>query len=409
MRIEELHLKNFRCFKELDIKFPKSNLAVFIGLNGAGKSAVLDGIYLSLKKATNENKNFYTKDDIHCGEKVTENRIVLKSDGEPLEYKSDSSYQERPSEKLAEPKNYTREEMLEAFKKPPPENTRVLFEKLSFFYDYINREVNWDDFEQWFEREENIENEIQKKIRSFDCHNSLLEFVRKRIELFLSEISDDFKNITVKRAEEGKYKPTLYINYKGEDLKIRQLSSGERMLIHLVGVLACKLAQEIDILEYSEEGEAFENRFKDYSAEILSIQAVTLIDEIELHLHPQWQREVLPALQKTFPNIQFIVTTHSPQVLSNLKKEEVFILKDNKISEFKPYVEGRDSNSILSEIFGVSERPKIFQEKLNEFYKAIDNKKLEEAKKLLKNLEEYWGTSDTEILKADLQLSFAEE
>ena len=52
-----------------------------------------------------------------------------------------------------------------------------------------------------------------------------------------------------------------------------------------------------------------------------------IIDEIELHLHPKWQREIIPALTRTFPNCQFIVTTHSPQVVSHVKPEGIYKLE----------------------------------------------------------------------------------
>ena len=80
-------------------------------------------------------------------------------------------------------------------------------------------------------------------------------------------------------------------------------------------------------------------------------EGIILIDEIDLHLHPQWQRRVLPALTQTFPNCQFIVTTHSPQVLSEVPGESVFILENGKLLDYSPHTRGRDSNSILSEIF----------------------------------------------------------
>ena len=51
-------------------------------------------------------------------------------------------------------------------------------------------------------------------------------------------------------------------------------------------------------------------------------QAIVLIDEVELHLHPQWKRKVIPALENTFPNCQFVVSTHSPQVISEVQRQE---------------------------------------------------------------------------------------
>lgn len=47
-------------------------------------------------------------------------------------------------------------------------------------------------------------------------------------------------------------------------------------------------------------------------------EGIVLIDEIELHMHPSWQRRILGVLKQLFPNVQFIITTHSPQVLGSV-------------------------------------------------------------------------------------------
>ena len=62
----------------------------------------------------------------------------------------------------------------------------------------------------------------------------------------------------------------------------------------------------------------------------LAESAIVLVDEIDLHLHPQWQRNVIPYLSKTFPNTQFFVTTHSPMVLQSAKDINLFVLKHNE-------------------------------------------------------------------------------
>jgi len=431
MRIEELHLKNFRCFKELDIVFPKSNLAVFIGLNGAGKSAILDAIVRTLNCSKHSkydstrygDKRFkYSFDDIYLGLNSGENKIDFnyKNKKKPLKiyFNKENKSIEKKYDDILEISN-------DLFLTYYTSNKDI-----NYLWGSKNG-INFSKFDEWFEQEENIESQIQKHKKNFNLTNKSLDVIRKATANFLSKISGaNFTNLTVIRKRvyrEGlikQYNPDynyvyeLYTTFNGKELKLSQLSEGQRLLIYIVSDIAFQLVKfnNVDSIEtpiVDDDDNFIDRDYKVYTEKeimtVLESSGIVLIDEIELHLHPQWQREVLPALQKTFPNIQFIVTTHSPQVLSNLKKEEVFILKDNKISEFKPYVEGRDSNSILSEIFGVSERPKIFQDKLNEFYKAIDNQELENARKQLKKLEEYWGASDTEILKADLQLSFAEE
>jgi predicted ATP-binding protein involved in virulence len=135
-------------------------------------------------------------------------------------------------------------------------------------------------------------------------------------------------------------------------------------------------------------------------------EGIVLIDEIELHLHPQWQRDIIPRLTSTFPNCQFIVTTHSPQVLSNVKKENVFIVEDFQVYPADHPTFGRDSNSILSELMGVSERPIEIQNKLTECLYKIDDGQIEEAKILLRELSDLLGYNDSEIVKANTLISF---
>jgi hypothetical protein len=96
-------------------------------------------------------------------------------------------------------------------------------------------------------------------------------------------------------------------------------------------------------------------------------------------------------------------------VLSNLKKEEIFILEDNKIVKVTPHVEGRDVNSILYELFGVEKRPKEYKDKIDQFYTLLEEKELDKAKIILGDLTQYFGEQDSEIVRANLHLSFAEE
>jgi len=83
---------------------------------------------------------------------------------------------------------------------------------------------------------------------------------------------------------------------------------------------------------------------------------IVLIDEIDLHLHPSWQQTILNALQLAFPRIQFIVTTHSPQVVSSVPSECVRVIDGNEISQISLKTEGAKSSQILEDVFGVPSR-----------------------------------------------------
>jgi predicted ATP-binding protein involved in virulence len=270
------------------------------------------------------------------------------------------------------------------------------------FYAYknsLNSKLNqFQDFKEWFKQ---VEDEEVRQIRNrnnFNYRDQRLESIRNALDSFLSLLTDDvYKNLSVKMNDSPvfKFKPsghTLAINKNGQDFSINQLSDGEKTLIMLV----CDIARRLTIAN-----PALENK--------LEGEGVVMIDEIELHLHPAWQRNVLPALQQTFPNIQFIVTTHSPQVLGGIERESLFILKDFQLQEYTPHTKGRDSNSILKEVQGVDERLPAYREKLDKLAKLLDDENVNEAGKLLVELKKDLGERDVEIAKIETIMHFFDD
>ena len=127
-------------------------------------------------------------------------------------------------------------------------------------------------------------------------------------------------------------------------------------------------------------------------------KGIVLVDEVDQHLHPGWQRNIVPALCKVFPSIQFILTTHSPQVLSNVQNEKVFLLDDFSVYSV-PETFGRDSNEILELVFDVPESP--FKNKIKNIYKLISQKKYYEAREERNLLAHDIGPEYNEIVKID--------
>lgn len=147
------------------------------------------------------------------------------------------------------------------------------------------------------------------------------------------------------------------------------------------------------------------------------VEGVVLIDEIDQHLHPAWQRKVVGDLRRTFPKIQFVATTHSPQVVASVKKDEVRLLGQDSAGSpvilDAGFVEGRDSNSLLEDLFGVPERPVEAQERLHQLALLIDEERSAEAAKLLNELEAVLGPDDPEMIRArwrlDLEAGLGED
>ncbi len=168
---------------------------------------------------------------------------------------------------------------------------------------------------------------------------------------------------------------------KGPDIRLSQLSSGERVLL----LLAADLSRRLVIANPHST-----NPLRDGAGTVM-------IDEVGLHLHPSWQRKVIDKLRGTFENIQFIVTTHSPQVLQNVKREHVRLLKDGEVQDYQPFVEGRDANSILEDAFGLRKRLADYEKKVDHIYRLMDADDFTQAEKELNELKQQWGEDDLEI------------
>lgn len=142
--------------------------------------------------------------------------------------------------------------------------------------------------------------------------------------------------------------------------------------------------------------------------------ATCFIDEIDTYLHPKWQRTILATLVKHFPNTQFIVTTHSPFVLTYLPNENdsVLIYKIMQNGEITPLqAAGRDIRSFLLEWFEISERPEFAQKEIDDLYQAfeVESPNFTELRDTIKRLREKYTDNDPDLLKAEHILNVLED
>jgi predicted ATP-binding protein involved in virulence len=130
------------------------------------------------------------------------------------------------------------------------------------------------------------------------------------------------------------------------------------------------------------------------------VEGVVLIDEIDLHLHPKWQRVALHGLRKAFPRLQLIVSTHSPQVLSSASNRQVRRLVDGKLLAEGLFVEGRDTNAILRDHMNTDDRDDEGTRALRDLHDAVDRGEHEKAEQLYAQLAARWGETDTALIRA---------
>lgn len=215
------------------------------------------------------------------------------------------------------------------------------------------------------------------KVNDYKRHNSL-SAVRYAIEYFT-----DFKNPRIRRQGT----PTMIVEKDGEELDVNQLSQGEKSLLALVGDIARRLALLNPSLDNPLEGEG-----------------VVMIDEVDLHLHPKWQHDLIDKLVKTFPNVQFILTTHSPHVISDRNDILLYSLDDGELTEM-PNVYGEDANTVLTKIFDVDIRDSKVEEQFNIIRRAISSHDYLTAESKIAELAEELPSDHLELLKCRLLLA----
>ncbi|MDE0056270.1 MAG: AAA family ATPase [Gammaproteobacteria bacterium] len=158
---------------------------------------------------------------------------------------------------------------------------------------------------------------------------------------------------------------------------------------HVYAALVADIARRAVVLNQFDTGEA-----------PARVEGVILIDEIDLHLHPRWQRIALPGLRRVFPKLQFVVTTHSPQVLSSVKNRQVRWLVNGEVRQHDVHVWGRDTNAILRDHMHTDDRDEAGNDVLRDLYDAIDGGDRDAATRLLERLRHRWGDDDPELIRA---------
>ena len=216
--------------------------------------------------------------------------------------------------------------------------------------------------------------ETREEIRYPDIQ---LKAVRDALNRFLPE----FENLTVRRNP-----LRMEITKHGRQFTVNQLSDGQKCLIALVGDLARRMAMANPIGENPLEG-----------------NGIVLIDEVDLHLHPKWQRMIVSKFREVFPNCQFLISTHSPHVITHVQPENLFLLHETEdgIEVDRPIESyGKNVDRVLEDLMGLeTTRPDAVNVKLRVIFETIDAGELKEAGRLIQELKKEIG-EDPELVKA---------
>ena len=331
MRLQEISLKNFRAINTADIKLDGKSTVIF-GINGTGKSSILRSINLLFANIINQvvnrkelKQNYAIQlEDIMFGRKETNLHANIDFDGEIFGYshgmirntgrKTDDKKSLDKIAAIFHEKYVSDEEQKDipifanygtnrlVLDIPLRIRTHHTFDIYSAFEKAIENKIDFRTFFEWYRDQEDFENETKIETGDLSYKDNALLAVRRAILAML----DDCSNLRVVR----KPRLEMKIDKQNMSLNVSQMSDGEKCTLALFGDLARRLTL------------ANPNK-----QDPLLGEGIVLIDEIETHLHLELQRVILPILTTIFPNIQFVVTTHSPFILNSLENAVAFDLE----------------------------------------------------------------------------------
>lgn len=433
MKLDALSLAHCGGFEQLDIAF-EPDVTLIAGVNGVGKSTVLHALAVLLSRAMPEftpsrsSPLYFTDDDIHGDKASLEVSARLQIDGQTInagvqrlraaDEKGDRFMLLRQAEAATGATDFAQalssrtltgeleaglketRAALAALKSavhPPlavyfspkrqlPGQPRSLPEakpfepSIAYGRALHDREVELREFMHWFRTQEKLGAANEPRLKVLDA-----------LRTVVSDLVPEFSNLRIQEQ------PRLgfVVDKRGQPFYLHQLSDGERGLLALVFDLTRRLAIANP----------------DSDNPIADGVALVLIDEIELHLHPKWQRDVLQRLRDVFKACQFVVTTHSPLVLGEVPARCVRFLEfvDGKVGVTVPTeAYGMDANRILQEFMDAPVRNRQVDGELKALFDLIDQERFNDARAAITALEHKLGEDEPELTRASSLIRFLE-
>jgi len=437
--LQRVQLLNFRCFDTLTVDLDKQ-LTVLIARNGAGKTALLDAIVTLLGTFVG---SFYTGKGagIHISDvrmAVTNTQPLEMSPQYPTVLSARGEVHGRYihwERRLNTPKSGTTireakpltsigKEMQDAESKGKQvvlpliayygtgrlwnlkkKTTRKLHEsyfhdRTAGYLDCLDPASSYKYFDDWFRyaarvvgeaRMRRLEGVEQGALVAESSYVGLIQAIQKAVDICLRMTG--WHSLRYSFLHQG----IVMEHPRYGVLEIGQLSDGVRNMIAMVADIAHRMVQ----LNAQFGGEA-----------ATRTPGLVLIDEVDMHLHPEWQQAILAQLTVAFPQVQFVVTTHSPQVLSTVPRENVRVLAEDLDGRFiaaMPHARtyGRSNADVMQAVMGVDPQPKTPDtEELRKYLARVEqgDPKDHSLQALRKELERIFGPDHPSLIKADMSM-----
>jgi predicted ATP-binding protein involved in virulence len=433
MVLDQIELANFRCFDHLLVKLDR-HLNVFVGGNGAGKTAILDSVAMALSAilarfpfekrakippigpsdirsiAEDQSAPFAqisATGRANGSSPISWDRTRFRDQSpatlrESLTQRKGLAYVYHYTDQITNAQNNSRPYKLPVFAHystnravDVPHNKlqkRVMprqFKRLAGLENALEtktdfrRAVGWFDLFEQRELRERRDNPASGTLPELDA-------VRRAVTLMVPGI----RNPRIDGTNGRFAVDTTDTSGATVRLHLDQLSDGYQVVLGVVMDFALRLA--------------LANPPQTPGDDVLAGEAILIIDEVDLHLHPAWQQRVIPDLRRTFPNTQLILSTHSPQVATTVPSGSFGILRDSKLYSAPAGTEGAEAQRLLEDVFGVRPRPDLpAAQELLEYLRLVDERQWDSprARELRRKLDEWSQGNEPRLLEADLQIA----
>ena len=431
--MKRIRVENFRCYDDLTVNL-KPGVNLLIGDNASGKTTVLKACRYVLSAFfsgySDENTRWESPVDDDFSVRIADGMILPERPIRIFFLPDTTQYAPVPEENaLLRPGTGEKEYVVQ---KNSKKNSRSLIGGLEGFRDYARLLVNAADralpLFASFSTEDihstrrldaaRFKNYLQKvSFGYYECLNGdgFFPYWLKRL-LVLQEGQKNLHEITSVRTAVSKALGTggcgiiddlsirpnqgkvYYIFSDGREVDAEHLSDGYRRLVNIITDVAFRCALLNGRL-YGEEA-------------VYNTYGTVLIDEIDMHLHPTLQANVLRGLQRAFPKLQFIVTSHAPMVMTSVKNDDrnvVYRLSyeqgEYSLQESDTY--GMDASTITDAVLKQIPREKAVDEQLQELFECIDAGSEKEARTLLEEMRTHFGDRLPELAEAEAMLNFS--
>jgi predicted ATP-binding protein involved in virulence len=433
MRIDRLELRNFKKFATFELNL-HDQFTLLIGENGAGKTSVLDALAVALgvwlveppDSTLLNSRRGILPSEIRLESSRQGDRelfreasggVSIKARGQ-IEGHENLVWEHRINPGKRKATNLGAREALavveEAYQRASREE-RVLLPVIAYygagrawlphrerpksrsaasgrarrwaaFYDCLNERIRIADLGDWFHRE------AIAAVNRGGRFRPGFEVVRRAVLRCVP--GADRMWFDGDRSE-------IVLSIEGRAQPLSNLSAGQRMMLALVADIAIKAVTQNNHLVPECASTSADGAWPDVLAQTAG---VVLIDELDVHLHPLWQRRVATDLKLTFPSIQFVCTSHSPQVIGEVAPEGIRMLDDAAVARAPDQSFGLDSNAILEDIMGAKSRTLRGTSAIEAVEDALEVGNLDQARERLDILKQLQGgdTRDTVRLEATI-------